>query len=127
VCLNAQKHLELNFSIQKDQVPVLCVDVSCLSENGVLLLKHEGEFINMECSEMIWTYLIYSNFIVSRMNSKQLLAQHIPFLGLYIAAIFLGAYQWLQVSILLGHCDITLGQAPGVLLEIEITHHGVNS
>ena len=89
--LHAQKHLK--FSIQKDHVPVLCTDMSCLSENGVLSLKHEEEFMNMDgCSEMIWTYLIYSNFIILRLNSKQLLAQHIPCLGLYIAAISLGAF-----------------------------------
>jgi len=29
-----------------------------LSENGILSLKHEGEFMNMDgCSEMIWTHL----------------------------------------------------------------------
>lgn len=128
MCLQAQKHLESKFSIQKDQVPVLCADVSCLSENDVLLLKHEGEFMNMDgCSEMIWTYLIYSNFIILGLYSKQLLAQHILYLGLYIAAISLGAYQWLQGAILSGCCDITPGQAPGVLLEMEITHHRVKS
>jgi len=79
------------------------------------------------CSEMIWTYLIYSNFIILRLNSKQLLAQYIPYLGLYIAAISLGVYQWFQEAILSGCCDNTPGQAPGVLLETEITHHGVNS
>jgi hypothetical protein len=90
--LHAQKHLELKFSNQKDQVPVLCTDVSCLSEN-VLSLKHEGEFMNMDgFSEMVLTYLIYSNFIILRLNSKQLLPQHIPYLGLYIAAISLGVF-----------------------------------
>jgi len=91
--LHAQKHLELKFSIQNDQVPVSCTNVPCLSENDVLSLKHEGEFMNMDgCSEMIWTYLIYSNFIILRLKSKQLLAQHSPYLGLYIAAVSLGAF-----------------------------------
>jgi hypothetical protein len=30
---------------------------------------------------MIWTVLICSNFIIFRLNTKQLLAQHIPLLG----------------------------------------------
>jgi len=44
------------------------------------------------CSEMNWTYLIYSNFIIWRLNSKQLLAQQIPSLSLYITATSLGAF-----------------------------------
>jgi hypothetical protein len=44
------------------------------------------------CSEIIWTYLIYRNFIILRLKSKQLLPQHIPYLGIYIGAISLGAF-----------------------------------
>ena len=91
--LHAQEHPESKCSIQKDQVLVLCTDVSCLSENDVLSLKHEGEFMNTgRCSEIIWTYLIYSDFIIMCLNSKQLLARHIPYLRLYIAAISLRLY-----------------------------------
>jgi hypothetical protein len=67
----------------------------------ILSLKHDGQATNMDgCSEMIWTYFIYSNFIIFRLNSKQLLAQHIPFLGPYISAISQGAFWWLQGTII---------------------------
>jgi hypothetical protein len=41
--------------------------------------------------EMVWIYLMCSNFIIFRLTIKHLLSQHIPLLDLYIAAIFLRA------------------------------------
>jgi hypothetical protein len=59
---------------------------------------------------MILTHLICSNFIIYELNTKQLTAQHIPFLGLYIAAIaasFLGASGRLHGTILQDRCEVT--------------------
>jgi hypothetical protein len=49
--------------------------------------------------EMVWTRLISSNVIIFSTSIKQMLAQHIPLLKLYIAAISLEATavaQWLS-------------------------------
>jgi hypothetical protein len=45
---------------------------------------------------MIWTQLFCSNLIIFKLNIKQLLAQHILLLGVYITAISLGASWWLE-------------------------------
>jgi hypothetical protein len=37
---------------------------------------------------MIWIHINWSNFIIFRVNIKQLLGQQIPLLGLHIAAIY---------------------------------------
>ena len=47
-------------------------------------------FIYVGNLEMIWTEFIGSNFIIVMLNTKQLLAQHIP-LRLYMASLSLGA------------------------------------
>lgn len=41
-------------------------------------------------SKMIWPQLTCSSFIICRLSITQLLAQHIPLLGLYVTAVFLG-------------------------------------
>jgi hypothetical protein len=51
-------------------------------------------------SEMIWTQLICSNFIIFRLNTKKLLAQPIPTLGVHITAISFGASTWLHKTTL---------------------------
>lgn len=76
-------------------------------QSGNLTFKHyfyEGR------SEMIWTQLACGNFVIFRLNTEQLLAQHIPLLGLNIA---LGASRRLHGTILYGFCDTTHGQVPG--------------
>ena len=52
------------------------------------------------CLEMIWTHPVGKSFIILRLKTDQLLAQDIPLLGLYIAAISLGPSGWLHGTIL---------------------------
>jgi len=47
-------------------------------------------------SEIIWTHLICSDCIIFRLNTIQLLAQYIPLLVIYIAAISLSHWEFLD-------------------------------
>ena len=56
-------------------------------------------------SEMIFTYFICSNFIIFRLNTKQLLAQHIPLQGCTLL-LLAGDFQidsWNSSSVVLYH------------------------
>ena len=59
---------------------------------------------------MIWAHVIGSNFMIIRLNTEQLVAQHIPLL--YIAAISFGASEWFHRTFLEGCCDTTDGRTP---------------
>jgi len=66
-----------------------------------------------ECLEMVCTQLVWISFISLRLGIKQLVAQHIPLLKLYIAAISLGDCVWLHCIIITGchnntHCAASL-------------------
>ena len=67
----------------------------------LLSVEHEKshDTIYKGHSKMIWTHLTYSSFIFCRLSFKQLLAQHIPLLGLNVTTIFLGASRWLHRTI----------------------------
>lgn len=59
----------------------------------LLSVEHEktNDTIYKGHSKMIWPALTCSSFIICRLSITQLLAQHIPLLGLYVTTVFLGA------------------------------------
>jgi len=59
---------------------------------------------------MVWAHVIGSNFMIIRLNTKQLVAQHIPLL--YIAAISFVASEWFHRNFLARFCDTTHGRTP---------------
>ena len=80
----------------------------------LLSVEHEktNDTIYKGHSNMIWPHLTCSSFIIRRLSITQLLAQHIPLLGLYDTAVFLGASRWLHRTVSYGCCDTTHGQLP---------------
>jgi hypothetical protein len=75
----------------------------CRSRKKYYLLKRRKIRI-LQCVslEMVGTHLIGSNVIILRLSTKQLIAQYIPVLELYIAAIFLAVCVCLHWTIIKG-------------------------